>query len=126
MMLKMRKDFFKFFRDISKVDSTKMPYLAASFNFGAYLKNINKMGHYIGSTWEYTKFSRYNNIVLNYTPITSLPVVSQCNVTLQLKYDAGTSLCASITSCDTTALNAKFCKDEAKGIVCADNYHWGN
>lgn len=103
-----------------------MPHLAATFNFGAYLKNINKMGHFIGSKWEYTKFTNYNNIVLNYTPIHTLPVVAQCNVTLQLKYDAGTTLCAAITSCVPNDLKARFCKDENKGIVCQDNYHWGN
>mgnify|MGYP000182408058 FL=1 len=102
-----------------------MPHLTATFNFGAYLKNINKMGHFIGNNWEYTKFTAYNNIVLTYYPITEKAVVAQCNVTLQLKYDSGNSICAATTSCDTGALFARYCKDEAKAIVCADNYHWG-
>jgi hypothetical protein len=102
-----------------------MPHLAATFNFGAYLKNINKMGHYIGTDLKYTSFTRFNNIVLTYYPITDKPVTVQCNVTLNLKYDSGTSLCAVLSSCNLASLNARYCKDENKAIVCADNYHWG-
>jgi hypothetical protein len=102
-----------------------MPHLAATFNFGAYLKNINKMGHFIGSTLRYTNFTRYNNILLNYYPISVKPVTAQCNVTLNLKYDQSSTLCAVISSCVTANLFARFCKDEDKAIVCADSYHWG-
>lgn len=106
-----------------------MPHLVATFDFGSYLKNINKMGHFIGNKWEYTKFNRYNNIVLNYYSIVQKPVIAQCNVVLKLKYSGSNNalfeLCAAITSCVTNDLNARYCKDEAKGIVCADHYHWG-
>ena len=102
-----------------------MPHLSATFDFGAYLKNINKMGHFIGNKWEYTKFTRYNNIVLDYYSIVQKAVVAQCNVVLELKYDSGTTLCAVITSCVKDTLQARYCKDEDKAIVCKDNYHWG-
>lgn len=103
-----------------------MPHLAATFNFGSYLKNLNKMGHYIGATLKYTSFTKSIESALTYYPITEKAVIAQCNVTLDLKYNSAGSICAAITSCDKTALNARFCKDEAKAIVCKDNYHWGN
>lgn len=103
-----------------------MPWLSATFNFAAYLKNINKMGHYIGSKWEYSNFKKASGVnTLTYYSIATLPVTAQCNVVLDLKYDAGTTLCAAITSCNKANLNARYCRTEDMGIVCADTYHWG-
>lgn len=106
-----------------------MPHLAANFSFGLYFKNLNKLLHYIGDTWGYTNFTKATGVnTLTYDLYSVLATATQCNVargTTGMKYNAGQTECAEITSCDKNTLKVRYCKDEAKGIVCADNYHWG-
>ena len=107
-----------------------MPHLAANFSFGLYFKNLNKMKHYIGKSWGNTSFTVYNNsITLSYTDYSTLTTLTQCNITrgsTGLKFVSGNpEKCAAITSCNGGTLKARYCKDEAKGIVCSDDYHWG-
>jgi len=111
--------------DLSKVDSSKMPYFAMSVNFGAYYKQLNKMGHFIGPTWSYKKPSSFNSMTLTYTANTVLPVTTECNVVLDLTYNSSTQLCELITNCNLATLNAKYCSANATPIVCADNFHYG-
>ena len=96
-----------------------------SVNFGAYYKQLNKMGHFIGPTWSYKKPVAYNGITLTYISNNVLAITTECNVVLNLKYNSGTQLCELISSCNTATLFAKYCSTEATPIVCADNYHYG-
>ena len=96
-----------------------------SVNFGAYYKQLNKIGHFIGPIWSYKKPAAYNGITLNYIANNVLAITTECNVVLNLKYNSATQLCELITACDLTALNAKYCKAESTAVVCADNYHYG-
>lgn len=97
-----------------------------SVNFGMYYKQLNKMGHFIGSTWSYKNMLPYNGTTLNYTPNSALAVTTQCNVVITFKYNSSTQLCELISSCNLATLNAKYCKEEATAVVCEDNYHYGN
>jgi len=103
-----------------------MPYFALSINFGSYYKQLNKMGHFIGSTWSYKKPTIVTGVTLNYISINVLAITTECNVTLNLKYNPSNQLCELITSCNLVTINAKFCSDENTAIVCADNFHYGN
>jgi hypothetical protein len=103
-----------------------MPYFALSINFGSYYKQLNKMGHFIGSTWSYKKPTLVTGVTLNYISVNVLAITTECNVTLNVKYNPLNQLCELITSCNLVNLNAKFCSDENTSIVCADNFHYGN
>lgn len=109
--------------DISKVDSTKMPFMVMSINMGGYYKQLNKMGHFIGSTWSYKKPTAYNSMTLTYD--SSLVVKRECSSVLNLKYNSVTDLCEAITNCTLASLNAKYCSSENTAVVCADNYFYG-
>lgn len=97
-----------------------------SVNFGMYYKQLNKMGHNIGPTWSYKNIVAKNGTTLTYTPNSALAVTTECNVVLSFKYNSSTQLCETISSCNLATLNAKYCKEEATALVCADNYHYGN
>lgn len=83
------------------------------------------MGHFIGSTWSYKKPTVVSGITLNYISNNVLAITTQCNVTLNLKYNSATQLCELVSSCVLATLNAKYCSTEATAIVCADNFHYG-
>ena len=92
-----------------------------SINFGSYYKQLNKMGYFLGSVWSYKKPSSYNSMTLTYDY--SLPITTQCNVVLNLKYGGG--LCTTISSCNTVNLKAKYCIGENTPIICSDTNHYG-
>jgi len=103
----------------------KLPSLITSINFGAYYKQLNKMGHFIGSTWNYKSTITKPGTTLSYTPNSTLPITTQCNITLEFQYDSISTLCKAISNCNLSTLKAKYCSADNTPVVCETDYHYG-
>jgi hypothetical protein len=133
------KDFLPYnynfkYMDMSKIKTGEFPPLTLAINFDAF--KFGTTGGVLSTELnvDYYKYTSYDNVRSkssqklifknnNYELSSNFDFLPLCNPETKEKYNPETKLCEEITNCDTTALNAVYCMEEATPLICKKNYY---